>query len=116
MTLISGLVFRIIVSEAYLLYYLSFESQNWCVVASWDGRVSCTKFWVTVTLNYFLDLLCQEHIYYIILSKVSHIFVWMHLWMVICRGPFKVTVTLTHDQVSGIVMSSIYILIYYYLG
>ena len=35
-------VFRIIVSGAYLLYYLRLESQIWCVDASWDDVVSRT--------------------------------------------------------------------------
>ena len=35
-TLTSDLVLRIIVSRAYLLYYLRKESQIWCVDASWD--------------------------------------------------------------------------------
>ena len=39
-TLTSDLV--IIVSGAYLFYYLRKESQIWCVNASWDGGVSCT--------------------------------------------------------------------------
>ena len=42
-TLTSDLVFRIIVSGAYLLYYLRWESQIWCVDASWDDEVSRTK-------------------------------------------------------------------------
>ena len=41
-TLTSDLVFRIIVSGAYLLYYLSSESQIWCVDASWTDEVSHT--------------------------------------------------------------------------
>ena len=41
-TLTSDLVFRIIVSGAYLLYYLRWESQIWCVDASWDDKVSHT--------------------------------------------------------------------------
>ena len=41
-TLTSDLVFRIIVSGAYLLYYLREESQIWCVDASWDDKVSRT--------------------------------------------------------------------------
>ena len=36
-TLTSDLVLIIIVSGAYLLYYLRRESQIWCVNASWDG-------------------------------------------------------------------------------
>ena len=36
------LVFRIIMSGEYLLYYLRYESQIWCVNASWDGEVSRT--------------------------------------------------------------------------
>ena len=41
-TLTSDLVFRIIMSRAYLLYYLRYESQIWCVDASWDDKVSLT--------------------------------------------------------------------------
>ena len=41
-TLTSDLVFRILVSRAYLLYYLRSESQIWCVDASWDEEVSRT--------------------------------------------------------------------------
>ena len=40
--LTSDLVFGIILSGAYLLYYLRQESQIWCVDASWDDEVSCT--------------------------------------------------------------------------
>ena len=36
------LVCRIIISRTYLLYYLRWESQIYCVDASWDGGVSCT--------------------------------------------------------------------------
>ena len=42
-TLTSDLVYRIIVSGVSHLYYLSWGSQTWCVVASLDGRVSCGK-------------------------------------------------------------------------
>ena len=41
-TLTSDLVLRIIMSGAYHLYYLRFESQIWCVDASWDDGVSST--------------------------------------------------------------------------
>ena len=37
--LTSDLVFGIIVSEAYLLYYLWQESEIWFVDASWDDEV-----------------------------------------------------------------------------
>ena len=36
------LVSRIIVTGAYLLYYLMYESQIWGVVSSWDGGVMYT--------------------------------------------------------------------------
>ena len=52
-TLTSDLVFRIIVSGAYLLYYLRKESQIWCVVASWDEEVSRT---IIGSLDLELDL------------------------------------------------------------
>ena len=35
--LTSDLVFRIIMFGEFSLYYLSKETQIWCVVASWDG-------------------------------------------------------------------------------
>ena len=38
----SDLVFGIIVSGAYLLYYLRQESQIWCEDASWDDKGSRT--------------------------------------------------------------------------
>ena len=38
-TLTSDLVFRIIMSRAYLLYNLRKESQIWCVDAYWDDEV-----------------------------------------------------------------------------
>ena len=41
-TFTSDLVFRIIMSSAYLLYYLRKESQIWCVDVSWDDEVSLT--------------------------------------------------------------------------
>ena len=41
-TLTSDLVFRKIVSGAYLLYYLMYESQIWCVDATFDGGESHT--------------------------------------------------------------------------
>ena len=41
-TLTSDLVFRIIMSGAYLFYYLRQESQIWCVDAFWDDEVSPT--------------------------------------------------------------------------
>ena len=42
LTLTSDLVFRIIVSGAYLLYYFRYESPIWCVDASLDDEVSHT--------------------------------------------------------------------------
>ena len=41
-TLSSDQAFRIIVSGAYLLYFLRYEFQIWCVDASWDDKVSRT--------------------------------------------------------------------------
>ena len=41
-TLTTDLVLIIIMSGAYLFYYLRYESHIWCVNASWDGGVSCT--------------------------------------------------------------------------
>ena len=45
LTLTSDLVFRIIMSKAYLLHYLRKESQIRCVDASWDDEVSHTIIW-----------------------------------------------------------------------
>ena len=50
-TLTSDLVLIIIVSGAYLFYYLRKESQIWCVNASWGGGMTCTILQVTVTLT-----------------------------------------------------------------
>ena len=50
LTLTSELFCRIIVSRTYLIYYLRWESQIWCLDASWDDGVSCTVR-VTVMLN-----------------------------------------------------------------
>ena len=63
----SDFVSRIILRGAYLLYYLRYDSQTWCVVASLDGRVLCTSFGVTVTLTSFLEQSCQEQylLYYL---------------------------------------------------
>ena len=41
-TLTSDLVLRIILSIAYLLYYLRYESQILCVDATWNDEVSRT--------------------------------------------------------------------------
>ena len=60
LTLTSDLVFRIIMSGAYLLYYLRKESQIWCVDASWDDEVWRTIYWVTVTLNLTSDLVSRN--------------------------------------------------------
>ena len=70
LTLTSDLVLMIIVSGAYLLYYLRYESQFWCMNVSWDGGVSCTILWVTVTLN--SDLVFRKVVYraFLILLKV----------------------------------------------
>ena len=52
------LVSRIIVSEAYSLYYLRSESQIWCVDSSSDGRMVHT-IWVTLTLTLTSDLISR---------------------------------------------------------
>ena len=51
-------VFRIIVSGAYLLYYLRLESQIWYVDASWDESVA-HHLWVPVTLTLTSDLVSR---------------------------------------------------------
>ena len=43
MSLTYDLVFRIIMSGAYLLYYLRTEFQIWCVDFSWNGAVMHTS-------------------------------------------------------------------------
>ena len=45
-TLTSELVFRIIMSGSYLLYYLRYESKIWCLGAYLNGGVSCTINWL----------------------------------------------------------------------
>ena len=54
-TYTSGLVFRIIVSGAYLLYYLRQESQIWCVHASWAYH-----YWLIVTMTLTSDLVSRN--------------------------------------------------------
>ena len=51
-------------------------------------RVSYTSFGVTVTLTYFLELSCKEHISFILRSRNPKFSVWVHPCMVICCGPF----------------------------
>ena len=51
MILTNDLVSRIIVSGAYLLYYLMQESQSWCVDSSWDGGVVHT-----ILGHFYLDI------------------------------------------------------------
>ena len=55
-TLTSGLVSRIIMSGAYLVYYLRLESQIWCVDASWDNEVGNCNFDPTYFLKSALYL------------------------------------------------------------
>ena len=68
-TLTPDRVFRIIVSGAYVLYYLRYESQIRCVNASLDVGVSRSFFWVTgtLTLIWFLESASSlVHIFYIL--------------------------------------------------
>ena len=58
-TLTSDLVFRIIVSGAYPLYYLRLEFQIWSVDASCDDSVAYHN-WVTGTLNLTSDLVSRN--------------------------------------------------------
>ena len=51
MILTLHLVSRIIVSGAYLLYYLMSESQIWCVDFFFDGRVVHT-----ILVEYFMSM------------------------------------------------------------
>ena len=51
MILTYGLVSRIIMSGAYLLYYLMQESQILCVELSWDGGVVHT-----ILGHFYLDI------------------------------------------------------------
>ena len=40
-------------------------------------------------LDFFLELLCQEHMSYIILYRNPKFRVRLHLWIVICSGSFR---------------------------
>ena len=111
-TLTSYQVSRIIVFEAYLLHYLSSESQILCVVASWDGRMSCTSFMVTMTLTFFLELSYQEYISYIILGRNPKFGVWMLFGFQYVADHFSGSVTLTYVLVSRIIMYGAYCLHY----
>ena len=57
MPLTADLVSRIIVSDAYLKYNLTSETQSLCVDAIWDWGEYCIPFWVTLTLA--SDLACR---------------------------------------------------------
>ena len=91
-----------LVSGAYLLYSSRQESQIWFVDASWDGGVLCTIFW---SLTLTSDLVFRIFVFgaYPILFEVGipnwyvHACVGYHPW---------VTVTLTSDLVSRIVIES----------
>ena len=90
-TLTSDLVLIIIVSGAYLLYYLRRESQIWCVNASWDGWVSCTIFghcdldlWPSFNNNCVRSI----SLLFIIWDRNPKFCVWMHLGVVECLVPF----------------------------
>ena len=73
----------------HISYIFVVGTQILCVDASWEGGVLCIGFWFTLTLAYFLELSCQEHIYFIIWGRNPKFVVWMHLWVLICRGPFS---------------------------
>ena len=60
LTLTSDLVFRKIVSGAYLLYYSRYEFQIWCVDASWDEIESHTIIGSYMTLNLTSDLVSRN--------------------------------------------------------
>ena len=62
------IVSRIIMSGAYLLYYLMYESQIWCVDSYWDGGVVHTilgHFYLNIDFWPHSRFLCLEHISYI---------------------------------------------------
>ena len=112
LTLTSDLVLMIIVSGAYLLYYLRYESQFWCMNVSWDGGVSCTILWVTVTLN--SDLVFRKVVYraFLILLKVRipNLVGGCNFWWRSITYHFWVT--LTSDLVCRIIVSRTYLLYY----
>ena len=58
--------------------------------ASWDGGVSCTILWVTVTLTSDLVFrkIVSRSISYIIKGKNLKFGVWMQLWMAECHVQF----------------------------
>ena len=149
--LTSDIVFRIIMSRAYLLYYLRQGSQIWCLDASWDDEVSRTimnltsdlvyrnwcispiffeigipnlvckcilgclsvtnHFWVTDLELWpsFQELLCPEHISYIIWCRNPKFGVVIPLGMAEWCIPFWVTLTLT--LTSGLI--SRFFMVYY---
>ena len=99
-TLTSDLVFRIIMSRAYLLSYLRWGSQIWCVDASWEDEVSHTII-KSLTLNLTSDLVSRNW-------YISPIFFERGIPSLVCKcnfgclsvtNHFLVTVTLTSDLV-----------------
>ena len=62
MILTNDLVSRLIVSGAYLLYYLMQESKIWCVDSSWDGGVvHSITFTLTLTSGRISRFFVSEH-------------------------------------------------------
>ena len=74
--------------------------------------MSSTSFGVTVTLTYFLELLCQGHISYIIWGR-NPIFCMDSSLDGDMLRTIQVTVTLTYDIVSRIIVSGAYCLYYF---
>ena len=61
MILTYGLLSKIDVSRAYLLYHLMWESRIWGVDSSWDGGVVHT-IWITLTLTLTSGLISRSFV------------------------------------------------------
>ena len=114
LTLTYVLVSRIIMSEAYLLHSLRYESQIWCVDASLGWQSVPYQFWVTVILTsdlVFRIIASRAYLLYY-LRQESQIWCVDAFWNggVPYVYYFQVTVTLTSDLVSIIIMSGVYLL------
>ena len=113
-TLTSDQVLIIIVSGAYLLYYLRRESQIWCVNASWYGWVSCTisghcdlDLWPSFNNN------CVRSISLLLFEiGISNLVCECILGWLIVLYHLQVTVTLTSGLVFRKIMSRAYLLYY----
>ena len=79
------------VSGAYLLQFISYDYQIWCVNTSEGGEVSWTTFGVLwpwpSQLTLMLENTCPEHISYSSLARITKFSVWIHLGYAECCEP-----------------------------